>query len=159
MAKETPAVLYPYLDRWVKLLNGDNNILKWAATDIIGHLSAVDTADATVQQIDGLVKLLHSGNLITSNHANYALGLIAKNKPEQRARIIKELLAVSKDVFNTDECKAIAMGKVIETLSGFKHEIQGDEAVLDFIGQAQSSERNATKQKALQLLRKLQEVN
>jgi hypothetical protein len=155
MAKENPAMLYPYFDRWVELINGSNNILKWVATDIIGHLSAVDTVDATVQQIDGLVKLLHSGNLITSNHANYALGLIAKNKPEKRAKIIRELLAVSKDVFNTEECKDIAMGKVIDTLNGFKNEIQGDEGVLDFIRQAQYCERNATKKKAEALMSKI----
>ena len=155
MSKENPALLYPYFDRWVKLLNGDNNVLKWVATDIIGHLSAVDSENKTITQIDSLLKFLHGGNLITCNHAIFSLGLIAKNKPDLRARIIKELLAVSKDVFNSDECRDIAMGKVIDTLHGFRAEIQGDEAAMNFIGQTQLSTRNATKLKADALMRRI----
>ncbi|MBK9013799.1 MAG: hypothetical protein IPM82_06775 [Saprospiraceae bacterium] len=155
MAKKNPAKLYPYFDRWVMMIKGDNNVLKWVATDIIGHLSSVDTAEATVQQIDGLVKFLHSGNLITSNHAIFSLGLIAKNKPEQRERIIKELLAISKAVFTSDECKDIAMGKVVDTLNGFRDEIQDDEAALNFIRQARLCPRIATKKKADALMNKI----
>jgi len=152
---ESPGQLYAYFDYWRDLLSGTNNILRWTAIDIIGYLSAVDKENKTDGEIENLIGLLHGGHLITSNHAVFALGLIAKNKPEQRTRIIKELIAVSKDTFETEECKKISTGKVVVTLSGFLDDIRENKAVLNFIKQAQRSTRNATKKKADSLMKRL----
>lgn len=155
LGKDTPSLLYDYFDYWVEMAKSDNNILKWTAIDLIGYLSAVDKENKTDQNIEYLLDLLHGGHLITSNHAIFALGLIAKNKSNHRARIINELVAVSQDSFDTDECKNIAIGKVVVTLNEFLDDITNNKAVLNFIKQAQHSTRNATKKKADTLMNKI----
>ncbi len=155
LAKDSPTFLYDYFDIWVEMMESENNILKWTAIDLIGYLSAVDKENKTDQKIESLLDFLHGGHLITSNHAIFALGLIAKNKPEHRTKIIKELLAVSKDKFETGECKNIAIGKVVLALNGFLDDIRGDKKILTFVKESQLSTRHATKKKADALMKKL----
>lgn len=155
VAADNPALLYTYFDDWVALLNVPNNILKWTAIDILGRLSAVDSENRIDKVLGKLIVLLHGGHLITTNHAVFALGLIARNKPRYRDRIIREWLAVAKDVFDTEECRDIAMGKVIEEFNGFQEEIRGNAEALEFIREAQDCQRNATRKKADKLLQKL----
>jgi len=155
IGKSDPKLLYDYFDFWTNLITSDKNIIKWTAIDILGYISTVDKANRLPGQIKNLFKILHSGNLITCNHAVFALGLIAKNNPTQRARIIKELVTISRDTFETEECRAIATGKVIETIKDFPGEIVDNLVVLKFIKKAQFSQRNATKKKAESLMIKL----
>ncbi|OGU77649.1 MAG: hypothetical protein A2V93_09310 [Ignavibacteria bacterium RBG_16_34_14] len=153
--KENPGLLYEHYDYWVKLLDDKNNIIKWAAIDIIGYLSSVDKENKTEKKIPALFKLLHGGRLITSAHAIFALGLIAQNKEKQKAKIIKELLSVSHDKFETTECKNIITGKVLDVLKLFPTDIQKNETAIDFIKKAVKNRRNATKKRAEQLLKKI----
>jgi hypothetical protein len=152
---ETPGLLYDHFDQWTRMLNSDNNIFRWTAIDIIGYLSSVDKEDKTDKLINNLIAFLHCGNLITCNHAIFALGLIAKNKPERRSEIILELLGITRDNFKSEECRNIAMGKVIEALKDFPETIRGNKKITDFLIRAGKSTRNATARKAEQLLKKI----
>ncbi len=69
-----------------KLSTSDNNVLKWTVIDIIGYLSASGAENKTINKIHELIELLYQGVLITCNHAIFALGLIAKNKPEHKKK-------------------------------------------------------------------------
>lgn len=141
------------------MLKSDNNIFKWTAIDIIGYLSTVDKDNKTDKKINDLIGLLHGGKLITCNHAIFALGLIAQNKSNHRTKIIKELLAISKDKFETDECKNIATGKVLDTFKSFLIDIKDDMAAIDFIHNATKCRRNSTKKKADQLLQRIEKIS
>ena len=151
----TPDSLYEHFAYWDELTTSDNNVLKWTAIDIIGYLSAIDEEHKVDNKIDDLLKLLHSGVLITCNHAIFALGLIAQNRPEFKKTIINELIAISNDEFGIDECKNIATGKVLEAFKPFISEIKNNVSVVEFIENATNSTRNSTKKKAVQLLKKI----
>ena len=43
VSETDPSVLYPETHRFIRLLDSDNNILKWGAILIIGNLAAVDS--------------------------------------------------------------------------------------------------------------------
>jgi hypothetical protein len=152
---ENPGDLNGYSEHFTRMLKSDNNIFRWTAIDIIGFLSAVDSENKTDKQIKDLTGFLHCGNLITCNHAIFAIGLIAKNKPAYRAKIIQELLSISNDTFETEECKSIAIGKVLETLGNFTEEIENDNNVTEFIIYAKNRTRNATVKKADSLIKKI----
>ncbi|MPN41256.1 hypothetical protein SDC9_188798 [bioreactor metagenome] len=156
ICSQNPEQLYEHFDYWVELMASNNNILKWTAIDIIGYLSAVDKENKIDNKIKDLIQFLHSGVLITCNHSIFALGLISQNKPEYKDKIIKELLAISQDEFATSECKNIAIGKVLETIKPFVADIKTDKYVREFIENATKSERNSTKKKAEQLLKKIE---
>lgn len=150
--EENPARLYKHFECWSKMLESDNDIMKWAAIDIIGYVSSIDTKNKTDEKISDLFQYLHCGHLITCNHAITALGHVAKNKPALRDRILKELISVSDDTYDTETCKDIAMGKVLEILGEFPDDIKDDKGVLNFIGQAQTRKQLSTRMKADRLL-------
>ena len=152
---ESPALLYGLFNHLTPLLKNQNNIIKWTGIDLIGYLSAIDRDKKTDKYIPALIKFLHEGRLITCNHSIFALGLIAKNKPVHKSKIIRELLLITNDTFETSECKNIATGKVLETLKHFIEDIKEDKAVINFIKKATSNRRNSTKKKAGQLLNKI----
>lgn len=155
IAASDPAMLSNFHDQWDKMLKSENNIFKWTAIDIIGYLSTVDKTDKTDKKIGDIIKFLHCGNMITANHAIFALGIIAQNKPDFRKKIINELIIISEDRFETDECKNIATGKVIEALNPFLKEIEKNDAVISFLREAEGNSRNATRKKAETLLKKI----
>jgi len=158
IGSENPQQLYKHLDFLLKLLDEQNNILKWTGIDLMGYLSSIDQGNKIDGCIQQLVKLLHSGHLITCNHATFALGLIAQNKPQFKLKIFKELLLVDQDVFDTNECKNIAIGKVLEVFKSLISDIMNNKEAIDFINRATENSRNATKKKAILLLNKISKI-
>ena len=134
------------------------NILNWTGIDLMGYLSSVDQENKIDGCIQSLIKLLHGGHLITCNHSTFALGLIAQNKPQFKKKIFKELLLVDQDIFDTNECKNIAIGKVLEVFKSFISDIMNNKEARDFINRATKNSRNATKKKAILLLNKINKI-
>jgi hypothetical protein len=151
----SPELLYNDLDYWIKMTGSDNNILKWTAIDIIGYLSAADKDNKTDKLVNNLLLFLHGGHLITCNHAIFALSLFAKNKPELRHSIINELISISKDQFDTEECKNIATGKVLEALKNFLDDTRNHKEAVAFVEQTKNNTRNATRKKAETLFKRI----
>ena len=124
IAKDSPSELYPHIDYFVELLDSENKILKWTAIDIIGFLAKVDAE----RKIDGLIGrlfgLLNTGNMITANHAVTALTDIALIKPEFQRKIADELLKVEHYSYDTDECRNIVLGKVIQAIGSYFKQLE-----------------------------------
>ena len=116
VAKENPAEIYPELDFFVELLDSENNIIKWTAIDIIGRLARVDEAKKIDTLLERLFGLLNTGKMITANHAIMALADIALARPEHQQKITDELLKVECYNYDTDECRNIAIGAVIQAI-------------------------------------------
>ncbi|MBL0237754.1 MAG: hypothetical protein IPQ02_14350 [Saprospiraceae bacterium] len=155
---ESPQQLYTHFDYLLTLLDEKNNILKWTGIDLMGYLSSIDQGNKIDGCIQPLIKLLHGGHLINCNHATFALGLIAQNKPQFKNQIFKELLLVDQDFFDTNECKNIAIGKVLEVLKSLISDIMNNKEAIDFINRATENSRNATKRKAILLLNKIKKI-
>ena len=154
IAHESPAELYPNIDYFVNLLDSENKILKWTAIDVIGHLSKVDKERKIDKLTNRLFKLLSAGNLITANHAIAALTDIALAKPEYQKEITDQLLKVENYNYDTDECRNIALGKVILAISSYSNQLKNRKAVIEFAKRQTKNTRSATKKKAEQFLKK-----
>jgi len=154
IAKENPARIYPHIDTFVKLLDGDNNVLKWTAIIIIGNLARVDKEKKVDRIIGKLVGFLNAGKLITANNATMALAGIAIAKPRYQKQITEELLKVEHYEYDTDECRNIAIGKVIEAIGLYSSQLKDKKAVIAFTQRQTKNTRNATKKKAERFLRK-----
>ena len=159
IAKDSPSELYPHIDYFVELLNSENNILKWTAIDIIGSLSKVDEKGKIDKLMGKLFGLLNTGNMITANHAIVALTDIAVAKPEYQKEITSELLKVEHYSYDTDECRNIALGKVILAIGSYSDQLEDKKAVVEFVRRQTKNTRNATKKKAEQFLKKLDKGN
>ena len=154
VAKENPAEIYPELDFFVRLLDSENNIIKWTAIDIIGNLARVDEAKKIDALLGKLFGLLNTGKMITANHAIMALSDIALAKPEYRQKITGELLKVERYNYDTDECRNIAMGTVIQAIGSYYNELEDREAAIEFVRRQTQNSRNATRKKAEKFLTK-----
>jgi hypothetical protein len=155
IAKENPARLYPHIDTFVKLLDGDNNVLKWTAIQIIGNLARVDKENKVDRLIGRLVEFLNSGKLITANNTTMALAGIAIAKPQYQKQITKELLKVEHYDYDTDECRNITIGKVIEAIGSYSSQLKDKKAIIGFARRQTKNTRNATRKKAERFPKKI----
>ncbi|MEW5816265.1 MAG: hypothetical protein AB1798_12820 [Spirochaetota bacterium] len=61
-------------------------------------------------------------------------------------------------VYETDECRNIALGKVILALGTYVLQLKDKSEVIHFIERQTNNSRNATRKKAEQVLRKINKV-
>jgi hypothetical protein len=156
IAKKNPKQLYPHRRFFVKLLKSENNILKWTAIDIIGYLSSVDAKSRVDVVLNSLAGFLHGGKLITANHAIGALARIALARPALQDRVTAELLSVEHSSYESEECRNIALGKVIEALGLFCNDPTRNKRVLGFVRRQTTNARPATRKKAERFLANLE---
>lgn len=154
ISSDNPHLLYPHYDYFVEMSNSDSNVLKWTAIDILGNLSVVDDQNKSESLIEDLYAFLQGGHLITCNHTIYALGEIAKNKSVLKSGIIETLLKVPTFSFNTEDCKNIAIGKVIDVLKKLEGDLRNNSQCIEFVNTAAQSNRASTQKKARNLLAK-----
>jgi hypothetical protein len=159
IAKDNPKKIYPYIDFFEELMEGQSNVLKWTAIDIIGLLSKIDTEKRVDKLMDKLFSLLNAGKMITANHVIEALASIASSKPEYQTKITDELLKVEHYTYDTDECRNIALGKTITAISLYFDKLKDKKAVIEFVKRQTKNKRNATKKKAEQFLKMLEKKN
>jgi hypothetical protein len=154
LAKNEPDKLYPHFDYFVKMLDHENQILKWTAIDIVGHLAESDKIKNIGRILRRLFGFLNAGKLITAGHAAQALAGIAKAKPKYQRKITDELLKVERYKYDTEECRNIVIGIVINAVGPFYPELKDKKAVIEFAKRQLKNRRNATRKKAEQFLKK-----
>lgn len=155
ISKDNPSKLYSDFDFFAKLLDSQNNIVKWTAIRVIGNLSKVDRKEKVDMLLPRILGFLKAGKLITANNAILALTEIAYNKPEHKDKIIKELLKVEDYSFETPECKNIVIGKVLFAFDRLKDQIKDKKEIPFFIEKQISNPRNATGKKAQKLIKNI----
>ena len=152
VAEIRPADLEIHLSLWIELLDSDNNILKWMATDIIGALASIDSDNRIDVVLPKIGLLLSSDKLPTKCHAIQSLGRIAAHKEHLREQILNSLFAVSKHAYKNETCKQIALGKVlsvfIEELSSY---LTTGSTMDTFINEVLDNPTKTNKNKAEQL--------
>lgn len=151
-----PEKLYSKWEFFVKLLDSENNILKWNAMDIIANLTKADSQDKFKKLFGKFYRCLTEGSLITAGHVIDNSGRIALAKPELQDRITEELLKVEAVSVPTEECRNILIGKTITTFDAYCDKIRNDEEVIAFVERQLNNSRKATKAKAQKLLKKLE---
>jgi hypothetical protein len=129
--------------------------LKWTAIDIIGCLTSAGKNNRVDRVLKSLSGFLRGGKLITANHAIGALARIALAKPGYRDRITVELLTVEHSSYETEECRNIALGKVIEALGLYCMAAGENKRVMNFVSRQTTNGRPATRKKAEKFLSKL----
>ncbi|PIZ42956.1 hypothetical protein CO015_01535 [candidate division WWE3 bacterium CG_4_8_14_3_um_filter_42_11] len=157
LSKEDPQRLYPAFDFFPQFLHGDKNILKWAAIQIIGHLSAVDAKKKVDALVPDLITLLSDKTMITAANAIGALSEIAKNKPEDREKILKALLKVEETTYYirgeiSPECTKVAVGHVIKALGNFGRLVYRRKDVRNFLQRQTENTRPRVRETAEKLL-------
>lgn len=154
LAAKDPNKLYPRLEFFMEMLDHENQILKWTAIDVVGHLAESDKIKNLDRILKRLFGFLNAGKLITAGHAITALAGIAKAKPKYQRKIMDELLKVERYKYDTEECRNIVIGIAIKAIGPFFAELKAKKTVIDFVKRQLKNRRHATQIKAERFLKK-----
>jgi hypothetical protein len=159
LSGEYPEELYPYMDRFIELLDSKYRILTWNAMAIIANLAKIDKEQKFDAIFDKYYGFLDNEYMVTVASVVGNSGKIAIAKPQLSHKITAELLkveAISVTPHLTEECKRVIAEKAIETFNLFFEKIDEEEQqkVLSFVERQVSSSRKTLRNKAADFLRK-----
>ena len=157
ISEENPSQLYDNIDFFIKLLSIENKIIKWSAIKIIGNLSKVDSKNRIDNILPTFYSFLHDKTMITASNTIYALGVIALNIPQFQDEILTHFLEVESIDYCakgkiSPECRNVAIGQVIKSLSKFDKSVLIRKDVKSFLKRQTQNTRNSVRKSAEKLL-------
>ena len=154
ISERKPDILYPEIGRLIRLLDSENNILKWGAIIIIGNLAAVDSERKIDRILDRYLQPISGHVMITAANVIGGAGKIARAKPHLANRIAQAVLQVETANYQTGECRNVASGHAIESFDLFFEHLKQPQPVIEFVKRQLNNRRNAVKRKAARFLKK-----
>lgn len=154
LSEKKPEVLYPCFDFFVDLLDSDNSFIKWDAIHVLGNLAAVDSENRFEKVYNRYFAPIPGPVLITAANVIGGAARIALAKPTLTERVTKEILKVEKARYQTDECRNVALGQVIDSFDRFYNQIENREPVIALVRRQLNNTRNSTRKKAEKFLKK-----
>lgn len=154
ISEQRPEILYPHFDLFVTFLDSENNFLKWGALSIVANLTAVDSDNKFEDALGKYFSPIQGPALVAACNIIKGAAKIALAKPALTKRISTELLSIENGKYKTSECRNIALGQVIESISCFFDQIDDKEPVIRFINKQLTNTRAATNKKAEKFIRK-----
>ena len=154
IGEKKPEVLYPHFNLFVKLLDSDNNFLKWGAIITISNLARVDSKKKFEKISAKYFSPINGPVMITAANVIGNAGKIALAKPALTERITREILKVEKAKYRTAECRNVALGHAINSFDRFFDRIKDKEPVLALVRKQRRNRRNAVRKKAEKFMKK-----
>ena len=159
ISEKKPELIYPYFDFFVKLLDSENNFLKWGAIITIANLTAVDEGNKFDRVFKKYYQPIAGPVMVTAANIVRNSWKIALAKPYLAVKITGEILKVPKGEYInrgkiSAECKNVVCGKAIDSLSLFYERIENKKPVLDFVKKQLNNRRIPVRRKAEKFLKK-----
>jgi hypothetical protein len=159
ISESKPQLIYPYFDEYVKLLDSDNNIIKWGAVFTIANLTAVDSGNKFENIFKKYYAPISGPVMITAGNTISVSWKIAFAKPHLAANIVFEILKLKDAKYYIEgklspECKNVVCGHAIESFSKFIDKIENKKPVLEFVMEQLENKRSAVRKKAEKFLKK-----
>lgn len=154
ISEKQPAILYPRFDFFVELLDSEVTFFKWGAILIIANLTAVDSDHKFESIFDRYFAPITDHVMIPAANIIGSSAKIALAKPELTEQIAREILKVEHAVYQTDECRNVAIGHAIKSFYQFFDQIKDKEPVIEFIKRQLTNTRGGTKKAAKKFVKK-----
>ena len=159
ISEQQPELIYPYFDTFAKLLDSENNILKWGAIITISNLASVDTNGEFEKIFEKYFSSITDKAMITASNVIKNAWKIALAKPELAEKVTQEILKAEKVRYEnkgqlSPECNNIVCGHAIDSFDKFYNEIRVKKPVLGFIKRQLNNNRKPVAKKANKFLQK-----
>jgi len=154
LAAESPELVYPHFDFLLGQLSVPNSILRWNAMRALAALAPIDRAGKLDAALDKYLAPIPGPQMIGAAAAMCGAAEIARAKPYLAELLAKAILGVRQAVYETEECRNVAMDHAILALGRFYHLIEDKAAVLRFVRAELENPRPATRAKAEAFLRR-----
>ena len=148
-----PDVLYPHYDFFVGLLDQENKILQWDAAYVLSHLARADDDDKFEAIFARYFSPIPGPVMITAATVIQGGARIAQAKPHLADRIAVEVLRVATARYRTLECRNVAIGHAIRSLSAILPLLRDPAPAVHFVRRQTRNRRPATRKKAKQFLK------
>jgi hypothetical protein len=150
---QDPAQLYPHIDRFLALMDGDNTFLRWGSQRILGNLAAVDCDRKLESALDRILAPISQHEMIGAANAIAAAAQIACADPILADRIATALLKTDRAEYATPECRNVAIGHALRALDLFFAHVRNRRRVLSFARKQLDNPRPATRKHAEHFLK------
>jgi len=148
ISEKRPDILYPEIGRLFRLLDSENNIMKWGAIIMVGNLAGVDAEGKIDEILDRYLQPISGHVMIAAANVIHGAGRIAQAKPQFADRIAQALLRVEVANYQTAECRNVALGHAIKSLALFFAQLRQPQPMVDFVRRQLDNPRNAVRKKA-----------
>jgi hypothetical protein len=154
---QNPEALYPHLDVFIRLLDGDSRILRWEGIHVIGNLAVADRSKTIDRILDRYLAPICGPALIDAANTIQGATRIALAKPYLAERIAGELLKVEQTEYETPECRSVALGHVLHAFSELIEKLENSGPIVALARRHLRSPRNSNRRKAAKLLKRVTE--
>jgi len=115
-------LIYPYFNFLVKLLDSENNFLKWGAIITIVNLYIVDSKNHFEKIFNNYYAPVKGRMMVTAANIVGNSWKIAQAKPKLSDRIVDEILKIEKVKYRykgelSPECNNVVCGHAIDSLN------------------------------------------
>ncbi len=159
ISEKSPDLIYPYFDDFVKLLDSENNFLKWGAILTIANLAQADSENKFDKIFRKYYLPIEGPAMITAANIIGSSRKIVSAKPHLAEKITKEILKVQKAKYIhkgklSSECKNVVSGQAIDSFAMFFDKIKNKKPVIEFIKEQLNNSRRAVRNKAERFFKK-----
>ena len=157
LSEKHPKKLYPYIERFIGLLDSEYRILTWNAMAIIANITAVDVDLKFDAIFDKYYSNLGNEYMVTVANVVGNSAKIAENKPYLADRIIEELLKVQNLKVTphlTEECKLVIAEQAIRTFNTIINYTENKKPLFAFAQKFADSPRISLRKEAQCFLKK-----
>lgn len=157
LSEKHPIELYPYIDRFIALLDSRYRISVWNALSIVANLTSVDTDGKFEKNFNKYYGFLNSEYMVTVANVVRNSERIVSNKPHLADKIMTELLKVQNlksTPHISNECKLVIAQHAIRTFNKLIENTQNRKPLLDFAQKYKNSTRVSLRKEAQNFIRK-----
>lgn len=163
ISETNPSLVYPYFNEISPLLDSTNNFIKWGATRTISNLIAVDKDKKFDRIYDHYFGMIDSDSMITASNVVGNAWKFVLALPEKEGDITSRLLKVTENTYLnkgelSPECKNIVIGNVIECFNKYYDASGNQDKMLRFALGQTNNDRKSTAKKALEFLKKHENI-
>lgn len=157
ISEQQPKLIYPHFDTFAKMLDSENNILKWGAIMTISNLVSVDSNGEFEKIFEKYFSSITDKTMITASNVIKNAWKIAMAKPESAEDITQQILKAEKARYEnkgqvSPECNNIVRGHAIDSFDKFYDRIRDKKPVLAFIKRQLNNTRKPVSKKAERFL-------
>jgi hypothetical protein len=160
ISEEAPSLLYPNFEDFAALLEAENSFIKWGAILTLANLVQVDTEKRFDTLFERYFAPIGGPEMITAGNIVGAAARIARARPELTGRIVGEILKVETARYEhhgevSEECRRVVCGHAVDTFLNLADQIEGLEAVTQFVRRQLDNPRPQVRKKTERFLRRL----
>jgi len=159
VSEKKPELVYPYFDFFVKLLDSENNFLKWGAIITISNLSCVDSKNQFEKIFNKYYAPVTGPIMVTAANIVGNSWKIAQAKPNLMDRIVDKILKIEKAKYEykgelSPECNNVVCGHAIDSFEKFFEKANNQKKIMAFIKRQLNNTRPSVKKRAEKFMKK-----